>query len=44
MRRITICYHTHNAQAKRFYAGSGFVETGIDERGKRVAELRSSPA
>jgi len=44
MRRITICYHTHNEKAKRFYAGFGFVETGIDERGEMVAELRGSAA
>lgn len=44
MRRITICYHPHNARAKQFYAGFGFVETGIDERGEMVAELRGRPA
>ncbi|QJE02915.1 GNAT family N-acetyltransferase [Massilia forsythiae] len=37
--RITICYHTHNERARAFYAGFGFVETGIDERGEMVAEL-----
>lgn len=44
MRRVTICYHMHNERAKQFYAGFGFVETGIDERGEMVAELRGSPA
>jgi len=44
MRRITICYHPHNARAKQFYAGFGFVETGIDERGEMVAELPGRPA
>lgn len=41
VRRVTICYHPHNAHARAFYAGFGFVETGIDERGEMVAELRS---
>lgn len=41
MRRITICYHERNARAKAFYASFGFVETGVDERGEMVAELRA---
>lgn len=40
VRRITICYHTHNTRAAAFYAGFGFVEAGIDERDEMVAELR----
>lgn len=44
MRRITICYHTRNEGAKQFYAGFGFVETGIDEEGEMWAELRVSAA
>jgi diamine N-acetyltransferase len=39
-RRITICYQPGNATAQRFYASLGFVETGIDERGEMVAEIR----
>jgi diamine N-acetyltransferase len=41
MRRITICYHERNARAQAFYAGFVFVETGVDERGEMVAELRA---
>jgi diamine N-acetyltransferase len=45
VRRITICYHTRNERAQAFYASFGFVETGIDERGEMVAELRvATPA
>ena len=40
VRRITICYHTRNERAQAFYASFGFVETGIDEAGEMVAELR----
>ena len=40
VRRITICYHTRNERAQAFYASFGFVETGIDESGEMVAELR----
>lgn len=42
LRRITICYHTRNERARAWYAGFGFVETGIDERGEMVAELRAA--
>jgi diamine N-acetyltransferase len=41
VRRITISYHTHHAQARAFYAGFGFVEAGIDARGEMVAALRA---
>jgi len=44
MRRITICYHTRNEQARQFYAGFGFAEIGIDEHGEMWAELQRSPA
>jgi diamine N-acetyltransferase len=40
VRRITICYHTRNERAQAFYASFGFIETGIDESGEMVAELR----
>lgn len=40
LRRITICYHKRNGRAQAFYAGFGFVETGIDEHGEMGAELR----
>ena len=40
VRRITICYHTRNERARAFYASFGFVETGIDDSGEMVAELR----
>lgn len=39
-RRITICYKPDNATARRFYASMGFVETGIDDIGEMVAEIR----
>jgi diamine N-acetyltransferase len=39
-RRITICYKPDNATAARFYQSLGFVETGIDELGEMVAEIR----
>lgn len=38
--RITICYKPDNATAQRFYASLGFKETGIDELGEMVAEIR----
>jgi diamine N-acetyltransferase len=41
LRRITICYHARNERARDFYAGFGFVETGVDTRGEMVAELRA---
>jgi diamine N-acetyltransferase len=43
-RRITICYKPDNATARRFYASLGFLETGIDELGEMVAEIRLSGA
>jgi len=39
-RRITICYKPDNATAQRFYASLGFSETGIDDVGEMVAEIR----
>jgi len=39
-RRISICYKPDNANAQRFYASLGFIETGIDERNEMVAEIR----
>lgn len=41
-RRITICYKPDNVTARRFYASLGFVETGIDEIGEMIAEIRIS--
>lgn len=38
--RISICYKPENANAQRFYASLGFVETGMDERNEMVAEIR----
>jgi diamine N-acetyltransferase len=38
--RITICYKPSNALARRFYASLGFTESGIDESGEMVAEIR----
>jgi diamine N-acetyltransferase len=43
VRRITICYKPDNANAQRFYASLGFVETGIDQRDEMVAEIRLLP-
>lgn len=42
-RRISICYKPDNANAQRFYASLGFVETGIDAREEMVAEIRLQP-
>jgi diamine N-acetyltransferase len=39
-RRITICYHTNNPIAKKFYQSFGFNEVGIDGNGEMIAEIR----
>lgn len=39
-RVIHICYWPSNPVAKDFYASLGFVETGLDEQGEMVAEIR----
>jgi diamine N-acetyltransferase len=39
-RRIVICYMPSNKAARKFYASLGFVETGIDEDGEIIAEIR----
>ena len=39
-RVIHICYWPSNPVAKVFYASFGFVETGLDEEGEMVAEIR----
>lgn len=40
LRRITICYMPGNEVGKRFYASLGFVETGLDDEGEMIAEIR----
>ncbi|MBB3220520.1 GNAT family N-acetyltransferase [Pseudoduganella umbonata] len=40
LRRITICYMPSNEVGKRFYASLGFVETGLDDDGEMIAEIR----
>jgi diamine N-acetyltransferase len=37
---ITICYKPGNAAARRFYQSFGFQETGLDEAGEMIAEIR----
>ncbi|UOD28000.1 GNAT family N-acetyltransferase [Massilia violaceinigra] len=37
---IHICYWPTNPVAKDFYASFGFVETGLDDQGEMVAEIR----
>jgi len=40
VRKIWICYWPENPVAKDFYAGFGFVETGLDEEGEMQAVLQ----
>jgi diamine N-acetyltransferase len=42
-RKVTVCYVPQNLPAKRFYASFGFVETGLDDDGEMVAELKLPP-
>lgn len=37
---ITICYKPGNVTAQAFYRSFGFVETGLDEIGEMIAEIR----
>jgi diamine N-acetyltransferase len=41
--RITICYMPGNHAARKFYASLGFVETGSDDDGEIIAEIRRAP-
>ena len=38
--KIVICYMAGNKAAKKFYASLGFIETGVDEDGEIIAEIR----
>ncbi|MBP1207593.1 diamine N-acetyltransferase [Duganella sp. 1411] len=40
VRLITICYKPGNATARKFYQSFGFQETGLDEIGEMIAEIR----
>lgn len=40
VRCVKICYDPENAAARRLYGKLGFAETGLDEDGEMIAELR----
>ena len=41
--RITICYKPGNSAARAFYRSFGFAETGLDDIGEMIAEIRLTP-
>lgn len=40
LKRISVCYVAENEVSRRFYAGFGFREAGLDEDGEMQAVLR----